>query len=63
MASAMVNVYVDLVEQDLRTLESVPQHLRAEVSDILNSRRLSDPLTIQSDNQFEDTEKETEGAV
>lgn len=61
MASAMVKIYVDLVENDLRTLESVPRPLRSEVSDILNSRSLSGVQpTIQPD---ESIETETEGAV
>ena len=31
MASAMVNVYVNLVKRGLKTLEEVPERLRAEV--------------------------------
>ena len=31
MASAMVNVYVNLVKRGLKTLEEVPEKLRAEV--------------------------------
>ena len=31
MASAMVNIYVNLVKRGLKTLEEVPERLRAEV--------------------------------
>lgn len=36
MASAMVNVYVNLIKRGLKTLEDVPAKLRAEVEEELN---------------------------
>ena len=36
MASAMVKVYVNLVKRGLKTLEEVPENLRAEVEAELN---------------------------
>ena len=36
MASAMVKVYVSLVKRGLKTLEEVPERLRAEVEAELN---------------------------
>ena len=36
MASAMVKIYVNLVKRELKTLEEVPERLRAEVEEELN---------------------------
>lgn len=36
MASAMVKVYVNLVKRGLKTLEDVPEKIRAEVEEELN---------------------------
>lgn len=36
MASAMVKVYVNLIKRGLKTLEDVPEKLRAEVEEELN---------------------------
>ena len=36
MASAMVKVYMNLVKRELKTLEDVPEKIRAEVEEELN---------------------------
>ena len=36
MASAMVKVYTNLIKRGLKTLEDVPEKLRAEVEEELN---------------------------
>ncbi len=41
MSIYIARVYADLIEKQKKTLEDVPQELKAEVQQILNSRKNS----------------------